>query len=85
MIITHCCKYVSTTGSWRTLDQLRAGEILAGKIKRVEKFGCFVALEGTPLSGLAHISECADEFIKDLGEKFTVGDRVKYVFTCIIN
>ena len=36
-----------------------------GTVKRVEKFGAFVAVSGADLSGLVHLSELSDDFVKD--------------------
>ena len=61
---------------------------------RVESYGVFVQLDGgtealvdgpggaragAGVNGMAHVSEVADEFIKDLTARFTVGDLVKAV------
>jgi len=44
----------------RVLSEFREGEVVAGRVKRVEKFGVFVELEGSNVVGLAHISELLD-------------------------
>ena len=51
---------------------------LTGFVRKVEKFGVFVNIsQSDGLSGLCHISECADEFVNDLNTLFKQGDRVK--------
>ena len=51
---------------------------LTGFVRKVEKFGVFVNIsQSDGLSGLCHISECADEFVNDLNVMFKQGDRVK--------
>lgn len=44
-------------------------------MRRVERFGVFVTLAGSDgkLTGLAHISECADGRVDDLGKLFAAG------------
>lgn len=49
------------------------GTVLKGRVRRVEKFGVFVDLEGGKGSGLAHISEVADGFVSNLESMFKVG------------
>ncbi|KAF5829876.1 hypothetical protein DUNSADRAFT_15392 [Dunaliella salina] len=44
----------------RVLSEFKEGEVVAGRVKRVEKFGVFVELEGSNVVGLAHISELLD-------------------------
>ncbi len=63
-----------------TLSSLEMGQKLTGFVRKVESFGVFVNLADSgspPLSGLAHISECADEFVKDLTQIYKPGDRVR--------
>ncbi|EGD79227.1 hypothetical protein PTSG_12966 [Salpingoeca rosetta] len=58
-------------------NDLKIGQIVAGVIKRVESFGVFVTIDNSKLSGLAHISECADAKIDNLDAVYNVGDAVK--------
>ena len=51
------------------------GKILKGTIKSLAPFGAFVKTE-IGEEGLVHISEVANEFIKDLASFLTVGDEV---------
>lgn len=51
------------------------GQILQGKISGITNFGAFVQLEENT-TGLVHISEVADSFVKDINELFKVGDSV---------
>ena len=52
------------------------GSVYEGAVTGLTKFGAFVKLtDGTV--GLVHISEIANEFVNDISEKLTVGDRVK--------
>lgn len=52
-----------------------AGEIVKGTIKNVAKFGAFIMLESGH-DGLVHISEIANEFIKDINDFVKIGDQV---------
>lgn len=51
------------------------GQILDGKITSITKFGAFVSLPDSQ-TGLIHISEISDGFIKDINEHLTVGQKV---------
>lgn len=53
-----------------------AGEIYQGEVKRIQPFGAFVEiLPGK--DGLVHVSDMADEFVKDPNEKVSIGDKVQ--------
>lgn len=51
------------------------GSKLEGKVTGITKFGAFVELPGN-VTGLVHISEIADAFVKDIHEFLKVGDTV---------
>ncbi|NMA91200.1 MAG: RNA-binding protein S1 [Amphibacillus sp.] len=54
---------------------IEVGSKLQGKVTGITNFGAFVELEeGT--TGLVHISEVADNYVKDINEHLTVGDSV---------
>lgn len=55
---------------------LAAGNILEGKVVNITNFGAFVEVEGGS-TGLVHISEVADSFVKDIKEHLKEGDKVK--------
>ena len=57
------------------LDQVQPGEILSGKISRLEKFGAFVTLE-SGVEGLVHISEIGWSRLQDPSEAVSVGQSV---------
>jgi S1 RNA binding domain protein len=52
------------------------GEILEGKVTGITKFGAFVELDGGT-TGLVHISEVADSFVKDVNDYLKHNDKVK--------
>jgi S1 RNA binding domain protein len=49
---------------------------MEGVITGITKFGAFVELPGGT-TGLVHISEVADEYVKDINEFFKKADQVK--------
>ncbi|MCG1029096.1 RNA-binding protein S1 [Virgibacillus halodenitrificans] len=52
------------------------GSKVKGKVTGITNFGAFVELpEGK--TGLVHISEVADSFVKDVNDHLTVGDEVE--------
>ena len=52
------------------------GSIQEGKVTGIMNFGAFVSLPGGK-SGLVHISEIANTFVKDVHEHLQVGQTVK--------
>ncbi len=55
---------------------LTVGNILEGKVTRITSFGAFVELD-KGISGLIHISEITDTFVKDINDFLQVADTVK--------
>ncbi len=54
---------------------IEVGSKLQGKVTGITNFGAFVELpEGS--TGLVHISEVADNYVKDINEFLKVGDEV---------
>lgn len=54
---------------------LAAGNILEGTVVNITNFGAFIEIEGK--TGLVHISEVADSFVKDIREHLSEQDKVK--------
>ncbi|GGE84744.1 S1 domain-containing RNA-binding protein [Priestia taiwanensis] len=55
---------------------IEVGSKLQGKVTGITNFGAFVELpEG--ITGLVHISEVADNYVKDINEHLKVGDEVE--------
>lgn len=54
---------------------LMAGNILEGTVVNITNFGAFVEIEGK--TGLVHISEVADSFVKDIRQHLNEQDKVK--------
>ena len=55
---------------------IETGSILEGKVTGIMNFGAFVALPGGK-SGLVHISEISNTFVKDVHDHLQVGQTVK--------
>ena len=55
---------------------LEIGAIVEGKVASVTSFGAFVNLPDGK-SGMVHISEVSDSFVKDINEFLKEGDSVK--------
>lgn len=54
---------------------LKAGSILEGTVINITNFGAFVEVEGK--TGLVHISEVSDTYVKDIREYLKEKDKVK--------
>ncbi len=54
----------------------KTGQIVEGKVTGIQPYGAFVALDGHT-SGLIHISEISDGFVKDIERYVRVGDTVR--------
>jgi S1 RNA binding domain protein len=52
------------------------GKTVEGSVTNITNFGAFVSIEGSE-EGLVHISEIANEFITDIADFVSVGDKVK--------
>ena len=51
----------------KTINDLREGQLLPGIVNNITNFGCFVDV-GIKESGLIHVSNLADAFVKDVNE-----------------
>ena len=54
------------------------GSILEGKVQSIAKFGAFITLPDGQ-TGLVHISEIADRYVKHPSQVLSVGDVVQVV------
>jgi len=52
------------------------GDIVEGRVTGITKFGAFVSY-GEGKSGLVHISEVANNFVKEVSDHLTIGQEVK--------
>jgi S1 RNA binding domain protein len=55
---------------------LEVGQIVEGKVTGITNFGAFIELS-TGQTGLVHISEVADEYVKDVNQFLKQNDLVK--------
>ena len=55
---------------------LKVGEVVEGVVKTITNFGAFVDL-GEGQTGLVHISEIADGYVKDVSEFLSQEQKVK--------
>ncbi|HLS59827.1 MAG TPA: S1 domain-containing RNA-binding protein [Virgibacillus sp.] len=54
---------------------IEVGSKVKGKVTGITNFGAFVELE-QKTTGLVHISEVADSYVKDINEYLSVGEEV---------
>ena len=55
---------------------IEVGQIINGKVTGIAKFGAFVELPDG-VTGLVHISEVADSYVKDVNDYLKIDDMVK--------
>lgn len=55
---------------------MEVGQIIEGKVTGITNFGVFISV-GDNQSGLVHISEVSDGFVKDINDILSIGDDVK--------
>ncbi|MFA6216362.1 MAG: polyribonucleotide nucleotidyltransferase [Candidatus Omnitrophota bacterium] len=59
-------------------DEIEVGRIFHAKVKRVVQFGAFCEIAPNK-EGLVHVSELADQFVKDVNSVVKVGDEFNVV------
>ncbi len=59
-----------------TWNEIQVGQVLTGKVVRVEKFGAFVDV-GAERPGMVHVSELANGYVSSPNEVVKVGDEVQ--------
>ncbi len=60
----------------RIAHEYHVGELVKGKVKRIEDYGLFIEV-APGREGLLHISQISDRRIRDLKEEFQIGDEVE--------
>ena len=60
-----------------SFEDVKEGEKYRGVVTRIESYGVFVRIENSEVSGLVHLSECSDDYVKNLSALFNPGDLVK--------
>lgn len=58
------------------MSNIKKGDIVAGQVTGVTKYGVFVSLNDD-YTGLVHISEVSNKYVKDINSLFKVGDIIK--------
>ena len=66
-----------SSGARVAFDDVEENATYTGVVTRVETYGAFVRIDNSDVTGLAHVSECADHFVKDLPSLYNPGDFVK--------
>lgn len=61
--------------SIKSIEDLREGAILPGIVNNITAFGCFVDI-GIKESGLVHISNLSDSFVKDVNEHVRLQQQI---------
>jgi len=59
----------------KTINDLREGQLLPGIVNNITNFGCFVDV-GIKESGLIHVSNLADAFVKDVNEHVSLHQQI---------
>jgi rRNA biogenesis protein RRP5 len=67
------------SGDRVTMDDIQENSKYTGVITRVESYGVFVRIDNSDVSGLAHVSECSDKYIKNIFDLYNPGDFVKLI------
>ncbi|WP_435254077.1 Tex family protein [Tenacibaculum sp. A30] len=60
----------------KTIDDVRIGMVLPGIVNNITNFGCFVDI-GIKESGLVHVSNLSDSFVKDVNEHVSLHQHVQ--------
>jgi rRNA biogenesis protein RRP5 len=61
-----------------TIRDLKVGQVVTGKVRKVEDFGAFIVIDGSAnVSGLCHRSQMAEQNVEDARKLFEAGDIVK--------
>ncbi|WNH13881.1 Tex family protein [Thalassobellus suaedae] len=59
----------------KTINDLREGQLLPGIVNNITNFGCFVDV-GIKESGLIHVSNLSDSFVKDVNEHLSLHQQI---------
>lgn len=77
LILSHRAVVESKKASQKkhVINQIKAGDVLDGKVQRIASFGAFIDLGG--IDGLVHISQVSHEHVSDVSEVLTEGQEVQ--------
>ena len=59
----------------KSINDLREGQLLPGIVNNITNFGCFVDI-GIKESGLVHVSNLSDKFVRDVNEIVNLHQQV---------
>ena len=59
----------------KTINDLHSGQLLPGIVNNITNFGCFVDI-GIKESGLIHVSNLSDNFVKDVNEHVHLHEQI---------
>ena len=57
------------------MSDIKPGKKVKGQVTGVTKYGVFVSLDDE-YTGMVHISEVSESFVKDMNKLFTIGDII---------
>ena len=58
------------------MDKYNVGDIISGVVTGIEDYGIFLSIEDN-ITGLIHISELSDSFVRDVGEYANMNENIK--------
>nr|XP_043631998.1 rRNA biogenesis protein RRP5 isoform X2 [Erigeron canadensis] len=58
-------------------NSLHVGEIISGRVKRIETYGLFITIDQSKMVGLCHVSELPEDHAENLEAKYKVREKVK--------
>ncbi|KAI7736982.1 hypothetical protein M8C21_005395 [Ambrosia artemisiifolia] len=58
-------------------SSLHVGDIISGRVKRIESYGLFITIDQSKSVGLCHVSELPEDNTDNLETKYKVHERVK--------
>ncbi|XP_019092187.1 PREDICTED: rRNA biogenesis protein RRP5-like [Camelina sativa] len=58
------------------LKKLRVGDMISGRIKRVEPYGLFITIGQTGMDGLCHKTQLSDDGIENIQARYKAGESV---------
>ncbi|XP_059646446.1 rRNA biogenesis protein RRP5 [Cornus florida] len=59
------------------LSNIRIGDVISGRIKRIEPYGLFITIDHTNMVGLCHVSELSDDHVDNIEIKYRAGEKVR--------
>lgn len=60
------------------MENYKAGDIVKGKVTGIEDYGIFLLIDND-VTGLVHISEISDKFVRNVSDYATIGEIIKAV------